>query len=140
MLEHADINERLLPPQLRRLVGAIGVAGTVKLLRARGGTRLWLPQRGEASEILVELLGRTLAAQLVDAFPGERVLSLPKLDKISAQMRDSAIRAEHAEGVSYAVLALRYDLTERQVLNIVKSEGRLPVWRDPNRDLFGGLG
>ncbi len=133
------IDERLLPPVTRRIVGAIGVAATMKLLKARGGIRLWLPKNSENSEILTELLGRQLAAQLVEAFPDERVIKMPKADKLLAQIRDDAIRAQYAKGDSQAVLAIRYDLTDRQIENIVKSAGRAPIWRQPEPDLFDAL-
>lgn len=133
------IDERLLPPVTRRIVGAIGVAATMKLLKARGGIRLWLPKNSENSEILTELLGPQLAAQLVEAFPDERVIKMPKADKLLAQIRDDAIRAQYAKGDSQAVLAIRYDLTDRQIENIVKSAGRAPIWRQPEPDLFDTL-
>nr|WP_275949576.1 Mor transcription activator family protein [Nevskia ramosa] len=87
---------------------------------------------------MIDILGRDLAEQLVKAFADDVVISLPKADKLLAQVRDAAIRLEHATGDSMAVLALRYDLTERHVLNIVQSSVR-PVWRAPDRDLFGDV-
>ncbi|WP_293392969.1 Mor transcription activator family protein [Nevskia sp.] len=129
------IDERLLPPVTRRIVGAIGVAATVRLLKSRGGTRLWVPKQSARSEVLTDILGRDLAEQLVKAFANDVVISLPKADKMLAQVRDTAIRSEHAAGDSMAVLALRYDLTERHVLNVVQSEAR-PVWRQQQPGLF----
>ena len=132
------IDERLLPPVTRRIVAAIGVAGTMRLLKARGGIRLWLPKNGDRSNVLQDILGREHTAQLLAAFPDADVISLPKADKLLAQIRDAAIRSEHDAGDSLAVLALRYDLTERHVLNVVQSAAR-PHWRAPERDLFGDL-
>jgi len=107
----------------------------VRLLKARGGTRLWVPKASARSEVLIDILGRDLAEQLVKAFVDELVISLPKADKMLAQVRDAAIRCEHTAGDSMAVLALRYDLTERHVLNVVHSEAR-PVWKQ-QPGLFG---
>jgi len=132
------IDERLLPPVTRRIVAAIGVAGAMRLLKARGGVRLWLPKNGDRSEVLQEILGREMTSQLLTAFAGVEVVSLPKLNKLHAQIRDAAIRREHAAGDSLPTLALRYDLTERHVLNVVQSAAR-PIWRAPERDLFGDV-
>ncbi len=132
------IDERLLPPVTRRIVAAIGVAGAMRLLKARGGIRLWLPKNGDRSDVLNDILGKELAAQLLAAFPDADVISLPKADKLLAQIRDAAIRREHDAGDSMAVLALRYELTERHVLNVVQSAAR-PIWRAPERDLFGDV-
>lgn len=133
------IDERLLPPVTRRIVSAIGVANTMRLLKARGGIRLWLPKNGDRSAVLIDILGRDQTTQLLAAFPDADVLSLPKADKLLAQIRDAAIRHEHAAGDSLTTLALRYDLTERHVLNIVQGPV-LPVRpaRLAQADLFGG--
>lgn len=131
------IDERLLPPVARRIVAAIGVAPALKLLRARGGVRLWLPKHGDRSGVLQDILGRDHTAQLLAAFPDADVISLPKADKLLAQIRDAAIKAEHGAGDSLPKLALRYDLTERHVLNIVQSESRRPNLRVAQPDLFG---
>ena len=130
------IDERLLPPVTRRIVAAIGVAGTMRLLKARGGIRLWLPKHGDRSNVLQDILGCEHTAQLLAAFPDADVISLPKADKLLAQIRDAAIRSEHEAGDSLAVLALRYDLTERHVLNIV--QGPVLPLRPAQADLFSG--
>lgn len=114
-----DIDERLLTPMLKRLIRRLGVAKTLTLLRARGGVPLKLPMQPEG--LLAELLGRDAVAALIEEFgPGERV-TMPMVDKIDAQIRDAAIRAEHRNGDSLADLALRYRLTMRQVQNICRA-------------------
>ena len=106
-----------LPPQLRRLVRALGVADTLRLLKHRGGTRLEFPDKGTRG-FLVELLGLEQTRALLNAFEGQPRIDLPKLDKITTQIRDREIRADHAAGISVTTLAVRHDLTMRQIWNI----------------------
>lgn len=118
----ATIDEQQLPPQLRRLVRAIGLPATSTLLKARGGTRLMLGKNVAGATLLLELIGPAHTKALLETFEGATELMLPKADKLLAQARDRAIRSEHAEGISLMVLALRYDLTTRHILNIVSGQ------------------
>lgn len=112
-----------LPPQytvLRRLIRVLGVPDTLVLLRARGGIPLKLPM--SVAGVLAEMFGCEKVEALLAEFGCGAILMLPMPDKIEAKIRNAAIRAEHAAGVSLADLALRYRLTMRQVINIVKAE------------------
>ncbi len=114
----AVINARMLPPQMRRIVRAIGIAGTFQLLRWRGGRRLKLPRDASRSE-LVAIVGTGALDALLAEFGPQEVLTLPKVDKMVLQLRDTQMRAEHAAGRSIPDLAGAYGLTTRHVLNIL---------------------
>lgn len=118
----AAIDDTQLPPQLRRLVRAIGLPATLALLKARGGTRLMLGKNPAGASLLLDLIGHANTKALLAAFEGATELMLPKADKLLAQARDRAIRDEHARGHSLMVLALRYDLTSRHILNIISGQ------------------
>jgi hypothetical protein len=119
VIELPGIDERLLTPMLKRLIRCLGVAKTLVLLRARGGIPVKLPQ--SADGFLAEMLGvQELAALLAEFGPGSRI-TLPVVDKIDAQIRDAAIRMEHARGDSLADIALRYKMTMRHVQNICRA-------------------
>lgn len=113
-----QIDEHQLPPQLRRIVRTIGLPATLTLLKARGGTRLMLGKHHDHALLLIGLIGPGPAQRLCEAFEGKTEIMLPKADKLLAQARNRAIRAEHACGDSLMTLALRYDLTIRQIENI----------------------
>lgn len=132
------VDERLLPPQLRRMIAAIGLPATVVLLQARGGTRLKLPTgrlRSRRSQVLSGLIGPEAAQAFQAEFcrPGRASMDLPKADKILMQVRNAAIHRE-AEADSLAELALRYRLTIRQVQNILATKD-WPAWRKPRPQL-----
>jgi len=111
------IDERLLTPMLRRLVRSIGLPNTLTLLAKRGGLPLEVPRRGRSSYILVELIGETAADLLAEEFAGTEAITLPMADKLHAQIRNRAIRAERSTA-SLSALASRYGLTRRQIVNI----------------------
>lgn len=131
--------ESHLPPQLRRLVPAIGLPATVKLLQKLGGTRLRLPQRAENCRALVEVIGLDAARAVVaefrqgDTFAEVVDLYLPMPDKLLSHSRDQDIRLRHAQGESLRSLALRYSLTARHIVNIVGSTDQ----PSEQADLFG---
>ena len=129
------IEESRLPPQARRLVRGIGLAKTLALLRARGGTRIRMPRHGEKSDLLVSLVGAEAADQVVKLFPEAEFVLLPKCDKLVAQMRDAEIRARRPHTTLQA-LALEYDLTIRWIIAIT---GEPLAASEPRKqgDLFG---
>ena len=137
------VDERLLPPQIRRMIAAIGLPLTLHLLELRGGTRLALPladARRKHYE-LADLIGAAPSRAFYREFGGKgvRFIQLPKADKILRQARDAAIRQD-CRTDSVSTVALRYRLTMRQVQNIKQSED-YPVWRKPDSqlDLFETL-
>lgn len=116
----ATIDERMLPPQMRRIVRAIGIAAAFQLLRWRGGRRLKLPRDSARTE-LTAIIGVTALEALLAEFGAFEILTLPKVDKMVLQLRDRQMCAEHAggDGKSIADLAGLYGLTTRHVLNIL---------------------
>jgi hypothetical protein len=128
------IDEQLLTPLLKRLVRCIGLPAALQLLRARGGTRLKIAQRG--SPILDAIVGPEATAQLLAEFGGTAEITLPMPDKVLAQIRDRQIVAEHADGVSLMELALRYQLTTRSIQMIVGAATAKTI-EQLQPDLFG---
>jgi hypothetical protein len=111
------VDERLLPPQARVLVRGIGFPDTLKILKARGGTRIRRPLRGEASPILVNLVGEEKAAKVVQLFEGSEFIDFPMCDKLIQQIRDAEIRTKRP-GTTLHALALEYGLTRRWIMVI----------------------
>lgn len=131
------IDEGRLPPKMRLIVRLIGIADTLRLMRARPGLRIYVPQRAEQAAALREIISPEAVAALCREYPGIE-LSVPKPDAIVRQWRDAAIRAEADAGATIPQLARHYDLTRRQVHNILHDADRDAP--DPCGDLFDGRG
>lgn len=120
-LELVDAGQ--LSAKTRRMIKAIGIADTVVVLQARGGTYLDLPHgtdRRRPAQWLADLIGQTQAEQLTAAFAdGAKRVLLPKPDKIIMQLRDAVICAELEED-SVPTVALRHRLHIRTVQLIRK--------------------
>lgn len=125
LFEHAPTDAELagidvsdLPPRLAALAGLIGLSATLRLVEARGGTRIYVPDMASAEHWLARLLGLTALQQLV----AEHARDYIELDRAAAALRaarDRKIVADHAGGTSTATLALENGLTQRQVFNIL---------------------
>lgn len=87
-LELIDVD--LLPPQVRELVGVIGLPETVRLLEARGGRPIYIPSDPENSSVLRQMITRESIRRLALRWPGETI-DLPKGDKVAKQLRDQYI-------------------------------------------------
>lgn len=116
-----DLDRDRLPTQLRELVDMCGLEDTFALLLARGGTRLSIPREPHASVVLRAILAPAALAALCRAWGGDTV-SLPKADKLVAQVRFRAIRA--AEGnASKREVALAFGITVERVRQIWRGGG-----------------
>ncbi len=81
-----------LPPQMRRIIAAIGIRATELLLIERGGTRIMRPRTHAASQAQAELMGSiALSEGLWAAFPGRGYIDLPMTKKLDAQRRNARI-------------------------------------------------
>jgi hypothetical protein len=136
------VDETLLIAKVRRMIRAIGLPHTVRLLETWGGTYLELPQGRlwrKQSGALAALLGQDAADAFHAEFAhGERRILLPKVDKILIQLRDRQICAE-SEDISARDQALRYRLTERQIHKIrARGWRRAEARPTPQLSLFSG--
>lgn len=121
-----------LPPRLARLAELIGLSATLRLVEARGGTRVYVPERATGDHWLARLVGLPALTLLVEHYQNESL----ELDRGAAAVRaarDRRMAGEHAEGASTASLALQYGLTQRQVFNIL---ARVEGGDDSQPDLF----
>lgn len=112
------IDPSLLPPLLRALVQAIGLGPAMRLLEARGGTRIRIGQSPSDCQALAEILQPDEVAAVVRIWAGTRK-DLPKLNKTLAQLRDLAIQADQRP---LAEIARDYGLTMRWVRFIRNDE------------------
>jgi len=118
------VNEDLLstlPPVLRAVVRALGLTRAQEWLQDYGGVSIILPQyRTDALSLTsdeIQAMRVTLAPHLDAA--GR--FWAPKADKILIRARDDQIRRERHHS-SIRVLARRYRLSDRQILNICRED------------------
>lgn len=108
-----------LPPRLAELASIIGLPATLRLVEARGGTRVYVPERATADHWLASLIGLPALERLVAHHSRESM----ELDRAAAALR--AARDRHivarvkSGGASTAAIALECGLTQRQVFNIL---------------------
>lgn len=130
-----------LPYGLRPYVRALGVAGAVAFLRARGGTITQLAQSGRPPDWMVGLVGAPAARRLMDELRPKwgAHITFPMTDKLDARTRNAAIVEALDGGATLAAVALEHCLTVRQVCNIQRAhrEGREDRTGDLQIDLFG---
>ncbi|NWO05549.1 MAG: hypothetical protein HLX50_07555 [Alteromonadaceae bacterium] len=127
-----SVEEDLLPESMAELVDIIGLPAVLKLMEARGGTEFWVPERITHQHPLVDDIGTEAAQTMSEYMPLERI-KVPRGAAIRREIRNRAIRRERFEGAKLAELALRYGMTDRQVLNILNSEPE----DDRQQDMFG---
>jgi len=121
-----------LPPRLAQLAELIGLPATLRLVEARGGTSIYVPDVATTDHWLARLLGIEAMLQLVGAYPRDYM----HIDRAAAALRaarDRHIVSRHRAGESTASLALTYGLTQRQVFNIL---ARACAGDDSEPDLF----
>jgi len=105
--------ERKRPPSQRKSNPVHGGGrGTIYVPRAIGG---------RVGSELVAMAGEDVAPLLAAAFGGES-LQFPCIVSASIARRNKVIAQQVADGLRVASVAWGFDLTERQVRNIVKQE------------------
>ena len=89
-----------------------------------GGRRVYVPARVSPGCALSVALGETTAQALAAVAKGTQ-LSIPRGVPEERRVRDASLRADRAEkGHSVPELAMTYQLTERQVYNILNKAPR----------------
>jgi hypothetical protein len=129
-LHQVDAND--LPPRLAALAALIGLPATLRLVEARGGTRIYVPDIANHDHWLARLLGLPALQALV----AEHARDYLELDRAASALRaarDRQIIIDVREGASTASVALQCGLTQRQVFNIL---ARTHVATDDQPDLF----
>lgn len=129
------LNRCSLPRSLRSLLDLLGDEAGMRLVEARGGTRLAVPVRATVEHELFHLLGAEAFAHLVAEYGG-RHLQLPKADKVLQQAKHAAVlRMYFDEHCPVPRIALTLNYTRTRVYQIIQASGSDLV----NGDLFPEL-
>lgn len=127
-----SVEAELLPESMADLVDIIGLPAVLQLMESFGGTEFWVPEKIHHLHPLVNSIGAEPAQTLCEYMARERI-KVPRGAAIRREVRNRAIRRERQEGAKLSELALRYCMTDRQVLNILNSEPE----DDRQQDMFG---
>jgi hypothetical protein len=119
MLDAESFDESLIPASLLQIVALIGLEAALKLVKAYGGVRLYVPKKIDADHPLVELIGYPAARALAAEFGGQPHFDIPKCEAALREARNRQIRQDRAMGHSIRELALKYRLTERGIEKIL---------------------
>jgi hypothetical protein len=122
-----QIDPTLLPPQLRELVRILGMGQALRLCRAWGGQRRWIPAApGAAADHLRALLSDESIQRLAASDFAGREVQIPRVGKAEQQLTHAAIRRDRQEGATLNTLAERYGYTTRRVQQICQDEPPTP--------------
>jgi hypothetical protein len=119
-----------LPARAQLVADVIGRERTLYLVRnwkktltsnpkQREWVCIYIPKKLPLDHELVKVMGWPDAEKLVRAFRGE-ILTLSNCAEVDRMWRNASIRRLHDEGHSTATLAEWFDMTDRQVRNVLK--------------------
>ena len=119
-MEQNDINipPELLPKEVATMANLVGLEAAMAIVKTYGGRRLYIPRKARQGHQLVPLIGMEKLEALCRHYNGER-FGIPTCTRALAYMRNQEIRAAYGP-VSFSKLAARYNLSEKQVLRIVR--------------------
>lgn len=109
-----DLPINAMPGSLRRIAEHCGNDIAMQLWANYGGGHVHVPANENNDHPLAQLLGKHAMAALLFHFSGE-TLMIPKAHAAQIMIRNRAIRAGRANGLTQHALARQYNLTERQV-------------------------
>ena len=102
----------------QQLLNLIGDDAFSRLCIVFGGTRLYVSDSPRSRQRLGVIVGEKLAEKIITNFQGE-VIALPTLSSHGIQKRHQAIIQDFNNGMSQREMAMKYDLTERQIRRII---------------------
>lgn len=87
---------------------------------------LYVPLRAKPASALAQLIGQTAAEKLCAVYGG-RTISIPQCDALRRSVRDADICRMATEGTTQTEIARHFEMTDRQVRNILKASGVQPM-------------
>lgn len=110
-----------LPATLQEMERLIGTKAVLLLVEKYGGVRFYVPQKIRAGHDLAKLIGIEAAEKLARDYGGG-THEIARALLASIDRRNIEIKNEY-KTLSQRQLALKYQLTERQIRNIVTGAG-----------------
>ena len=106
------------PESMTEMVESLGLSTVMQIVKEHGGTRLFIPKNMNAQHRLANLLGIEQARLLSSHFGGES-LNIPRMAGAKRANRNQEIIRRYDAGDSVRVLAREFELTDRQIYNIL---------------------
>lgn len=125
----------ILPKSLQLIADYCGEDVMWAVWKHYSGIHLSIPQRVDGDHELTQTLGIVYAMRLCKVLGGETIGYIAKFDqtqKAEIAARNQNIQQQRQQGYSLARLARLYDLSERQIQNILKADNEVI----PQGDLF----
>lgn len=110
----------LLPQSLLTIADYCGEDVMWAIWENYGGGRLHVPMTATPEHKLSDLLGFANACRFCEQFGGE-MLTIAKADHARRAVRNELIRQARREGIDNLTLARRFNLTDRQIMQICKA-------------------
>lgn len=132
-----------LPASVQELLTVISLGAAVRLIKARGGTRIQIPPTADAGHWLVDIIGMEDLEKLCQ-WHKKDALVLPRCTNAMMMLRDANILKDRRDGLSYSDLALKYQMTEDGISKALRriEQQELQPWAQTAKawrqaDLFG---
>lgn len=113
-----------MPPEYSNenqdVLNLLGDDAFTRLCMVFGGTRLYIADSERSRQRLTVIIGETLTEKMITQYKGQS-LNFPRLSTLEIEKRKQAIIADHQNGMSNRDLAMKYEMTERHIRNIVSS-------------------
>lgn len=113
----ADIDVSLLEPVLQRLVGAVGVAATLRLVERCAGFPAYFPEHLDEDHWLVQLVGMAEAREVCKTLGPSEHHILPSGAAALRDLRNRQIHADRRAGATVREIGRRHGLRRRAVYN-----------------------
>lgn len=107
-----------LPESLKNMVNVIGLAPTMAIVNAFGGTILFIPKKTNDRHRLINLIGIDQFKLIVSSFGGNS-FAVPRMANVIRSNRNREIVQRYDSGDSVYTLASTYKMTNRQIYNIL---------------------
>jgi DNA-binding NarL/FixJ family response regulator len=128
----ASASARRLPGLLQEFADVIGLDAALRIARAVGGIRVYIPERVDHNHWLSHAIGRELADKLCANFGGGalEVPIGPEGERATRERRHAEMILEMTlQGLSSTVIAQRLRLSDRTVRthrSLLRAAGKLP--------------
>lgn len=135
MKANAEIFLQDLPEVLREIADLVGVPATLKLVESYGGTHLIVPSRYNPDHPLTRVVGHAASVQICQRYSGTS-LYVARIKSAIKTLRDIEIASRYDGGVSVPQLAREYELSDRQIWNVLKNPNTLRAEKPRQTSLF----
>lgn len=104
---------------MEKLWDLIGEDALTRLCIVFGGVKLYVSNSEQLRHKLEIIVGADAAQKIIEAYPGESI-EIPNLKPLVLEKRNRGIFADR-ESMTMRELAMKYDLTERQIRSILNN-------------------